>query len=49
VFAANTYVVARLAHYTVYMLGIPVARTVAFLVGIGAILMIAAVQIGITG
>lgn len=41
VLAANVYVVARLAHYVIYAIGIPVLRTLAFVAGVGATLVIA--------
>jgi uncharacterized MAPEG superfamily protein len=41
VLAAQAYVAARLVHYVVYTLGIPVARTLAFLTGVGATVVIA--------
>jgi uncharacterized MAPEG superfamily protein len=36
--AAQVYFYARLAHYVVYMAGVPVLRTVSYFVGIGATL-----------
>jgi uncharacterized MAPEG superfamily protein len=42
ILAAQVYVAARLIHYVVYTAGIPVARTLAFLTGVGATLAIAA-------
>jgi uncharacterized MAPEG superfamily protein len=42
ILAAQVYVAARLIHYVVYTIGIPVARTLAFLTGVGATLVIAA-------
>ncbi|VVD66307.1 hypothetical protein PCA20602_00374 [Pandoraea capi] len=36
VFAAKLYLTARIVHYVVYVAGIPVVRTLAFLVGFGA-------------
>ena len=42
VLAAQTYLVARLVHYLVYAAGIPVLRTLAFVVGVGATLVFAA-------
>jgi uncharacterized MAPEG superfamily protein len=39
--SAQIYVVARLAHYIIYVVGIPVLRTVAFLAGACATLTIA--------
>lgn len=41
VWAARTYVAARLAHYVIYTAGIPVLRTPAFLIGACATLVIA--------
>jgi uncharacterized MAPEG superfamily protein len=41
ILAAKVYVAARLIHYVVYTIGIPVARTLAFLTGVGATLVIA--------
>jgi uncharacterized MAPEG superfamily protein len=43
VLSAQIYVVARLAHYVIYTAGIPVVRTIAFLVGAIATVVIAAV------
>jgi uncharacterized MAPEG superfamily protein len=40
VLSAQVYVAARLAHYFIYATGIPVLRTVAFLVGACATLVI---------
>jgi len=42
VLAAKVYLWARLIHYVVYSAGIPVVRTLAFVVGSGATLVIAA-------
>jgi uncharacterized MAPEG superfamily protein len=42
VLASKVYVVARLAHYAIFVAGIPIARTVAFFVGVCATLVIAA-------
>jgi uncharacterized MAPEG superfamily protein len=42
VLAAKIFVVARLAHYGIFVAGIPIARTVAFFVGFCATLVIAA-------
>jgi uncharacterized MAPEG superfamily protein len=42
VFAAQTYLAARLVHYVVYAADIPVVRTLAFVVGAGATLVLAA-------
>lgn len=41
VLSAKIYVVARLAHYVIYVVGIPVVRTLAFLAGVCATLAIA--------
>jgi uncharacterized MAPEG superfamily protein len=41
VLSAQIYVAARIAHYIIYTAGIPVIRTVAFLAGAGATLVIA--------
>jgi uncharacterized MAPEG superfamily protein len=46
VLAAQVYLVARLAHYVIYAAGIPVARTLAFVIGVGATLVIAAAVLG---
>jgi uncharacterized MAPEG superfamily protein len=43
VLSTQIYVAARLAHYVIYAAGIPVIRTVAFLVGACATLVIATV------
>ena len=43
VLSAQIYVAARLAHYVIYTAGIPVVRTIAFLVGAIATVVIAAV------
>lgn len=37
--AAQVYFLARLAHYIVYVAGIPVVRTLAYFVGLGATLV----------
>jgi uncharacterized MAPEG superfamily protein len=42
VLSAQIYVAARLAHYVMYTAGIPVVRTIAFLVGAIATVVIAA-------
>lgn len=42
ILASKLYLGARLVHYIVYAAGIPVVRTLAFVVGVGATLMIAA-------
>src|SRR5262245_61561169 len=42
ILASKTYLGARLVHYVVYAAGIPVVRTLAFVVGVGATLVIAA-------
>jgi uncharacterized MAPEG superfamily protein len=46
VLSAQIYVAARLAHYVIYATGIPVARTIAFLVGACATFAIAVVLLG---
>jgi uncharacterized MAPEG superfamily protein len=43
VLSAQIYVVARLAHYVIYVAGIPVVRTIAFLAGACATIVIAMV------
>jgi uncharacterized MAPEG superfamily protein len=45
--AAQVYVVARLAHYLIYTIGIPVLRTLAFLTGVAATLAIALTVLGV--
>jgi uncharacterized MAPEG superfamily protein len=45
VLSAQIYVVARLAHYVIYTAGIPVLRTLAFLVGACATVAIGASQL----
>jgi uncharacterized MAPEG superfamily protein len=42
VLASKTYLGARLVHYIVYAAGIPIVRTLAFAVGFGATLAVAA-------
>jgi uncharacterized MAPEG superfamily protein len=44
--ASKLYLGARLVHYIVYAAGIPVVRTLAFVVGVGATLVIAAAVLG---
>jgi uncharacterized MAPEG superfamily protein len=46
VLAAKVYTVARLGHYIVYAAGIPVIRTLLFLIGVGATLVIASAILG---
>jgi len=46
VLAAKLYLAARLVHYVVYALGLPVIRTLAFAVGAGATLVFAAAILG---
>lgn len=46
ILAAKVYFGARLVHYVVYAAGIPVVRTLAFLTGVGATLVIAAAVLG---
>ena len=41
VLSAEIYVVARLVHYVIYVAGIPILRTLAFLAGASATLAIA--------
>jgi uncharacterized MAPEG superfamily protein len=41
VLASRLYVAARMAHYLIYVAGIPLARTVAFLIGSFATLVVA--------
>ncbi len=41
VVAAKIYLLARLVHYVVYMAGVPVVRTLAFLTGFGATIVFA--------
>ncbi|MDQ7976058.1 MAPEG family protein [Paraburkholderia sp. SARCC-3016] len=48
VLAAQTYLGARVVHYVVYAAGLPVVRTLAFVVGVGATLVIAAAVLGHT-
>jgi uncharacterized MAPEG superfamily protein len=40
--AAQVYFLARLVHYAVYAAGLPVVRTLAYFVGVGATLVILA-------
>ena len=49
VLAAKLYLAARLVHYVVYAAGIPVLRTLAFVVGVGATLVFAAALLGQAG
>jgi uncharacterized MAPEG superfamily protein len=46
IIAAKVYLAARLVHYVVYAAGIPVVRTLAFVVGFGATLVFAAALLG---
>jgi uncharacterized MAPEG superfamily protein len=46
VLAAKVYVLARIGHYVVYVIGIPVIRTVMFLLGLAAALTIAHAVLG---
>ncbi len=46
VLAAKVFVAARLAHYGIFVTGIPVARTIAFFVGFCATLVIAVALLG---
>jgi uncharacterized MAPEG superfamily protein len=45
-FAAKLYLAARTVHYVVYAAGIPIVRTLAFVVGCGATLVFAAALLG---
>jgi len=49
VLAAWVYLGARLVHYAVYAMGVPVIRTLAFVVGVGATLTIAAAVLAAAG
>jgi uncharacterized MAPEG superfamily protein len=49
VFAAKLYLFARLVHYVVYAAGIPVVRTLAFIVGFAATLVFAVALLGLPG
>jgi uncharacterized MAPEG superfamily protein len=40
--ASEVYVAARLAHYALFVAGIPFVRTLAFFIGVAATLVIAA-------
>jgi uncharacterized MAPEG superfamily protein len=46
VIASKIYLGARLVHYIVYAAGIPVIRTLAFVAGVGATLVMAAAVLG---
>jgi uncharacterized MAPEG superfamily protein len=46
IFAAKSYLAARLIHYVVYAAGIPVLRTLAFVTGVAATLVFAAAILG---
>ncbi|PXW23933.1 MAPEG family protein [Paraburkholderia caballeronis] len=46
ILACKTYLGARIVHYIAYASGIPVVRTLAFVTGVGATLVIAAVLLG---
>lgn len=46
ILASKIYLGARLVHYVVYTAGIAVVRTLAFLVGVGATLVIAGAVLG---
>ena len=46
IWASKIYLGARLVHYIVYAAGIPIVRTLAFAVGVGATLEIAAAVLG---
>ncbi|CTQ54346.1 MAPEG family protein [Roseibium album] len=45
--AVKIFVFARIAHYVVYVAGIPVARTITFLVGFFATLYIGVAAVGV--
>jgi uncharacterized MAPEG superfamily protein len=45
VLSAQIYVIARLAHYVIYAAGIPVLRTLAFLIGACATVIIGVSQL----
>ncbi len=47
--AVKVYVLARLAHYVIYVAGIPVLRTVTFLIGFFATAAIAVAALGAVG
>lgn len=47
--AAQVFVAARLVHYAVYVFGIPVLRTLAFVVGFGCTLVLAGSIFGLVG
>ena len=44
--ASKVYLGARLVHYVVYAAGVPLVRTLAFMVGVAATLAIAAAVVG---
>ena len=46
ILVAKLYLAARIVHYIVYAAGIPVVRTLTFVVGAGATLVIAAAVLG---
>lgn len=46
ILASKVYLGARLVHYFVYAAGVPVVRTLAFMVGVGATLAIAVAVLG---
>jgi len=46
ILASQVYLGARLVHYVVYAAGVPVVRTLAFMVGVAATLAIAAAVLG---
>jgi len=46
ILASKTYLGARLIHYIVYAAGIPVIRTLVFVTGVGATLVIATTMLG---
>jgi uncharacterized MAPEG superfamily protein len=45
-FATKIYVIARIIHYVVYTLGIPVIRTLSFVAGVCATVTIAFAALG---
>ncbi|CAM2152201.1 putative MAPEG superfamily protein [Pararobbsia alpina] len=46
IMAAKIYLWARIVHYLVYAAGIPILRTVSYIVGVAATLVIAAAVLG---
>jgi uncharacterized MAPEG superfamily protein len=49
VLASQVYVAARLAHYALFMAGIPFVRTLAYFIGVVATLVIAGALLGHAG